>query len=74
MDTGSRAENASKHVSFGRNQQPVMPGFMPGIYVFGISVKKTWMVGIIGERKRRRSSSGHRRAEATPFFERYTRP
>jgi hypothetical protein len=31
MDTGSRAENASKHVSFGRNQQPVMPGFMPGI-------------------------------------------
>jgi len=34
----------------------VMPGLVPGIHVFG-SVCKTWM-------------AGHRRAEATPFFER----
>jgi hypothetical protein len=34
-----------KHVSFGWNQQPVMPGFMPGIHVFGILPTKTWMAG-----------------------------
>src|SRR3984893_15600824 len=34
----------------------VMPGLVPGIHVF-LTIAKTWM-------------AGHRRAEATPFFER----
>jgi hypothetical protein len=35
----------------------VMPGLVPGIHVFLPTKDKTWM-------------AGHRRAEATPFFER----
>jgi hypothetical protein len=34
-----------------------MPGLVPGIHVFVSAKKETWM-------------AGHRRAEATPFFER----
>jgi hypothetical protein len=34
-----------------------MPGFMPGVHVFSARKNKSWM-------------AGHRRAEATPFFER----
>jgi hypothetical protein len=60
-----RSGKALEHVSFGRNQQPVMPGFMPGIHVFGISAKKTWMGGTIGER-----SDAVFYGQATPFFER----
>src|SRR5689334_6585022 len=33
------------------------PGFLPGIHVLPLDHEKTWM-------------AGHRRAEATPFFER----
>ena len=60
-----RSGKALEHVSFRRNQQPVMPGFMPGIHVFGISAKKTWMGGTIGER-----SDAVFYGQATPFFER----
>jgi hypothetical protein len=43
---------------------------MPGIHVLGGRSKKDVDGRVIGERKRRRSLNGYRRAEATPFLER----
>jgi hypothetical protein len=49
---------------------PALCSLVPGIHVLLSLMQQRRGWPGIGERKRRRSSNGHRRAEATPFFER----